>query len=179
MYIVSVLAVIVISWYLSDAQGVQMWIIDPPTILVMALFAFTILLGSGFLKDFNNALRLGIQKKCGNESANELKRSIEAVCLVRKVLVAAGMFLLFFELTQILMTTDLSEPSASIGYMMATGLKAPVYASMAILVLLPLESTLKMKLWNIQDIRGVQAEVKNQEGQTMQGESESQDAQRE
>lgn len=153
MYIVSVLAVVFASWYLANAQGGQMWLVDLPTIFVMVLFVFTILLGAGFLKDFNNAFRLGLWRKQGNESANELKRAIEAVRLVRKVLVASGMFLLFFELTQILLAIDIeiSELPSGAGFMLSTGLKAPAYASVAILVLLPLESTLQMKLWNIQE----------------------------
>ncbi len=165
MYIVSVLAVIVVSWYLADAQGMGdiTWIADPVTVIVMALFVFTILLGAGFLKDFNNAFRLGLWKGRGGESVNELKRAIEAVCLVRKILVAAGAFLLFFELTQILVTMDLSEMSASIGYMLSTGFRAPVCASAVILMLLPMESTLKMKLWNLQEDRKLQVESENQE----------------
>ena len=162
MYIVSVLAVIVVSWYLADAQGMGdiTWIADPVTVIVMALFVFTILLGAGFLKDFNNAFRLGLWKGRGGESVNELKRAREAVCLVRKILVAAGAFLLFFELTQILVTMDLS---ASIGYMLSTGFRAPACASAVILMLLPMESTLKMKLWNLQEDRKLQVESENQE----------------
>ena len=125
-----------------------------------AAVVFTILLGAGFLKDFNNAFRLGLWKGRGGESVNELKRAIEAVCLVRKILVAAGAFLLFFELTQILVTMDLS---ASIGYMLSTGFRAPACASAVILMLLPMESTLKMKLWNLQEDRKLQVESENQE----------------
>lgn len=164
MYMVSILVVIAASWLLVNGQGGEIWIIDPPTIFVMALFVFTILLGSGFLKDFNNAFRLGLWKKRAGESANELKRAIEAVCLVKKVLAAAGAFLLFFELAQILTTLDLTEPSASLGSMLLIGLAAPLYASAMILVLLPMESTLKMKLWNIQE------ESENQEIQNVQRE---------
>ena len=68
--------------------------------------------------------------------------------------------MLFFELTQILVTMDLS---ASIGYMLSTGFRAPACASAVILMLLPMESTLKMKLWNLQEDRKLQVESENQE----------------
>ena len=167
MYIVSVLAVIVVSWYLADAQGVGdiVWIADPETVIVMALFVFTILLGAGFLKDFNNAFRLGLWKGRGGESVNELKRAIEAVCLVRKILAAAGAFLLFFELTQILMTMDFFELPAGMGYMLSTGLRGPVCASA-----LPMESVLKMKLWNIQENRNLREKSEDQESPDVQRE---------
>lgn len=172
MYIVSVLAVIVVSWYLADAQGVGdiVWIADPETVIVMALFVFTILLGAGFLKDFNNAFRLGLWKGRGGESVNELKRAIEAVCLVKKILAAAGAFLLFFELTQILMTMDFFELPAGMGYMLSTGLRAPVCASAVILMLLPMESVLKMKLWNIQENRNLREKSEDQESPDVQRE---------
>lgn len=155
MYIVSILAVIIISKHLTIGGSGVFWPFNF-TMVVMLLFDITLLAGAGFLKDFNNAFRLAIRRKNREEAAGELKRAIEAVRLTRKLTLATGFFFLFFEAVQLLITTDFSNLTADIGEMMVSGLSAPLYSAAIILVLLPMESKLRLKLWNVQETGDVQ-----------------------
>lgn len=157
MYIISILAVIIISRLLTTGNTGG-WLFDYLTITVMLLFDFTLLAGTGLLKDFNNAFRLSIRRRNGKESLSELRRSIEAVRLTRKVTLASGMFFLFFEAAQILMKVNWDEVASGssgtdLGGMLATGLSAPLYAAAIILILLPMESILRLRLWDMQEKR--------------------------
>lgn len=156
MYIISILAVIIISRLLTTGNTGG-WLFDYLTITVMLLFDFTLLAGTGLLKDFNNAFRLSIRRRNGKESLSELRRSIEAVRLTRKVTLASGMFFLFFEAVQILMKVNWNEVASGsgtdLGGMLAPGLSAPLYAAAIILILLPVESILRLRLWDMQEKR--------------------------
>lgn len=151
MYIISILAVIIMCKFFTEGGSGIFWPLNLFPLILMLLFIFSLLAGTGLLKDFNNAFRLSIWKKNRGESVNELRRALEAVGLVRKILLTTGAFLFFFEATQILLTLDLSSDSlASLGYMVASGLIGPLYSITITLVLLPIESMLKLKLWNAQ-----------------------------
>ena len=97
MYFISVLAVVLVSWFMLGfgLGGNVTWFIDAPSLLILLVFAATMLLSTGLLKDFNNAFRL-IAKKGAEASVREVKRAIEAVALARKVMLAAGGFTVCF-----------------------------------------------------------------------------------
>lgn len=160
MYIISILAVVIISKYLTTGSSGVFFPFNF-TIVVMLLFDITLLAGAGFLKDFNNAFRLAIRRKNREESAGELERAIEAVRLTRKLTLATGIFFLFFEAVQILVTMDFSEvwsgSGTELGEMMVSGLAAPLYSAAIILVLLPMESALRLKLWSVREMEKPEA----------------------
>lgn len=158
MYIISILAVVILSKLLTIGSGI-FWPLDYFTLLLIVLFNFTLLTGAGFLKDFNNAFRLSIHNRKRKESIQELKRSVEAISLTIKTTLLTGIFLFFFECAQILRTMDLSE-DFPLGETLMSGISAFVYSSAIILVLLPMESVLKLKLWNAQKTQEILCEQK-------------------
>jgi len=151
MYFISVLAVVIVSAFFlllggpGPGSGKIYWFIDVPSLLPLILFNVPMLIGAGLFRDFNNAFRFGIRKG-GEESLIELKRAIEAVTLVRRVTLAAGGFDLIFQLVLIL--GMLSSPE-TLGPCLAVGMLGLLYAFAFVLILLPLESRLKMKLQNM------------------------------
>ncbi|MCI8561842.1 MAG: hypothetical protein HFH03_12110 [Dorea sp.] len=150
MYIISILAVIILSKFFTVGSGL-FWPTDFFTLTLIVLFNFTLITSAGFLMDFNNAFRLSIPNRKHQESIQELKRAVEAVRLTIKTTLITGVFLFFFESAQIIMTLDLTEDALpSIGGMIMPGISAPIYSSAIILVLLPMESMLRLKLWNAQ-----------------------------
>lgn len=150
MYIISILAVIIMSKFFTEGSSGIFFPLNPYPLTLILLFSFSLLTGTGLLKDFNNAFRISLWKKNRGESVNELKRAIEAVSLVKKISLMAGVFLFFFEACQILTTLDLSSLSEPLGIMIVNGLIGPLYSATIILILLPMESMLKLKLWNAQ-----------------------------
>ena len=142
MYLISVLSVIVVSGFLLMlGRGNVAWFIDAPSLLVILLFDGMILLSSGLTKDFNNAFRM-VLKNGKEEGLSEIKRAIEAVVLVRKTTMAAGVFSMIFGM--IMAIGALADPSM-LGPNLAVACLTLLYALAVELILLPLESRLKMK----------------------------------
>lgn len=146
MYFISVAAVVVVSGFLlMVGNGNVVWFLDVPSLLVVLLFDSMILISSGLTKDFNNAFRMAL--KNGKEKGlSEIKRAIEAVALVRKTTLAAGVFSMIFGL--IMAIGQLDDP-AMMGPNLAVASLTLLYALAVVLILLPLESRLKMKLQNL------------------------------
>lgn len=167
MFIISILAVVIISKFFTVGSGI-FWPVDYYTIVLLLLFNFTLLTSAGFLKDFNNAFRLSIPNRKRQESIQELKRAVEAVRLTIKTTLITGVFLFFFESAQIVMTTDLSSPDFYLGEMITPGISAPIDAAAIALVLLPMESMLRLKLWNVQKAQEILCEQKSLDSQDTQ-----------
>lgn len=146
MYLISVVTVIVVSGLLLlMGRGDVMWFIDLPSLLIILLFDGMLLFGAGLVKDFNNAFRMGFGKG-GKEGLSEIKRAIEAVALVRKTTLAAGVFSMVFSF--ILAMRYLADP-ARIGPTLAVAGLTLLYALAIELILLPLEARLRLKLQNL------------------------------
>ena len=146
MYLISVLSVIVVSGFLLMlGRGNVAWFIDALSLLVILLFDGMILLSSGLTKDFNNAFRM-VLKNGKEEGLSEIKRAIEAVVLVRKTTMAAGVFSMIFGM--IMAIGALADPYM-LGPNLAVACLTLLYALAVELILLPLESRLKMKLQNL------------------------------
>lgn len=146
MYLISVVTVIVVSGLLLlMGRGDVMWFIDLPSLLIILLFDGMLLFSAGLVKDFNNAFRMGFGKG-GKERLSEIKRAIEAVALVRKTTLAAGVFSMVFSF--ILAMGYLADP-ARIGPTLAVAGLTLLYALAIELILLPLEARLRLKLQNL------------------------------
>lgn len=150
MYFISVLALIITSIFffiVGPGKGSNMiyWFIDLPSLLPLILFNITMLLSAGLLKDFNNAFRF-VGRTDQEESMAKLRRSVEAVRLARRVTLAAGGFDLFFQFILILGRMDSPE---MLGPYIAIGMLGLLYAFAFVLLLLPMESRLQIKLQNM------------------------------
>lgn len=154
MYLLSFLAVVVVSLFtigltsigvLGNWSGVY-WYFDTWSFILLIIVCVPILIGSGLFKDFNNAFLLAVKTKRKSEaSLPEVKHAIEAVFLVRKVLVAGGTFIVLLTLVFILacLTPEYYE---IVGKNTAVALLPLVYAFAIDLLLLPIESRLKVRL---------------------------------
>ncbi len=148
LHLISVIALLVVSvgimfTWTPDWRHVLVALIDAPSLLQLLLFDLTILIGSGLQKDLINALRLlGTEKREGSEE--ELRRALEAVCLLRKASVCSGFFFLLFETVPILMVW-FTTPS-KLGPMLAVAVLTNLYAQALSLLLLPAQSRLRLKL---------------------------------
>ena len=146
MYFISIVAVVCISGFLLMlGQGSVVWLIDMPSLIVILLFDITMLFSAGLVKDFNNAFRM-VLRTGKDESVTEMKRAIEAVGLVRKTTLSAGVFSMIFGL--IMAMGQLGNPEL-LGPNLAVASLTLLYALAFILILLPLESRLRMKLQNL------------------------------
>ena len=102
MYIVSILAVIllmIIMMAFTGSLGISMvaCYIDTPSLILLIILCVPMLISSGLMKDFNRAFKIVIAKN-KEVSLTEIKRSIEAVELVMKVLIYGAVFILIFTL---------------------------------------------------------------------------------
>ncbi len=149
MYFLSFLGVVLISAFmmmLSTGGGGLVYFLDFPSALVMLLFGSTILLSAGLLKDFNNAFRLVVRMGREKESAvseGELRRAIEAVRLAIKTMLTGGVF--YFLFTCVLIMVQLDTPE-KLGPMLAVGMLVLLYGLAVVLILLPLEARLRVRL---------------------------------
>lgn len=146
MYILSIIAVVVGTLIMSlfserGLIGILSYI-DGVSIIMLLVLTVPMLIASNLLKDFNNAFRLS-NKKNKISSMGEIKRAIEAVDLVMKVLLAAGGFIAIFVL--VIIMGELDDPS-TIGPKMAVAFLSLIYALAIDLFLLPLKSRLKIRM---------------------------------
>lgn len=168
MYLLSFLAVVIVSLFtiattsigltgnLSEAYLIYF---DVWSFGILIILCFPILISSGLVKDFNNAFRLTVKVKSKTDteqeekkretevSLPEIKRAIEAVVLVRKVLIAGGTFIVLLTVTFIL--AYFTSDSDALGNTIAAALLPLVYAFAADIFLLPIEVRLKVRLNDI------------------------------
>ena len=147
MYIFSILAVVllmIIMMACTGSLGMSMLAcyIDMPSLILLIVLCVPMLISSGLMKDFNRAFKIGITKN-KEVSLTEIKRSIEAVELVMKVLIYGAVFILIFTLIIILRSlNDLSH----LGPNLAVAVLPLIYALALELILIPLKSRLRIKM---------------------------------
>ena len=146
MYFISIITVILgtclMCMFGGGGFGGLIFFIDGMSFLILLVLTVPMLVASGLLKDFNSAFRLSVIKsKIKNMS--EIKRAIEAVDLVMKVLITAGAFIAACLFIMIMHTLD--DPS-TLGPKTAVASVSLIYALAMNLFLLPLKSRLKIRL---------------------------------
>lgn len=175
MYLLSFLAVVVVSVFtigltvggVTGSWGGAYLYFDTWSFAMLIILCVPILIGSGLFKDFNNAFRLAVKikakteteetevkqetKKKGKTEASlpEVKHAIEAVSLVRKVLIAGGTFIVLLSLIAIFayLNPEYYESGMHVvGINTAVALLPLVYAFAVDIFLLPIESRLKVRL---------------------------------
>lgn len=117
-------------------------VLDIITLGLLLILFVPVLVSSGLWKDFNNAFRLGIGKKKA-EGLLELKRAEEAVKLGIKSIVAGTAFIMALSTVQLLYMLD---DLASLGPNLSVILLSLVYGMLIVLILLPLQSILNVKI---------------------------------
>lgn len=115
--------------------------IDIPTLLLLLVLAAPTFLHSGLGKDFKRAFSVNEQGK--NWTLSELKRMLEAVDLLRRQFVYAGVFVALAQMVVMLLSLD--EPAA-IGPSVSIILLAGVYVAVFALPLMPLKVEIKKRI---------------------------------
>lgn len=146
MYLISIITVILgiglLNLFSGDPISGVTYFLDAVSFVMLGILTVPMLISSGLVKDFNNAFRLSMSKN-KISSMGEVKRAIEAVNLVMKVVLVAGVFIatcLF-----VIMLHELDAPE-TLGPKTAIAILSLVYALAINLFLLPLKSRLKMRL---------------------------------
>lgn len=143
MYLLSIVCVVVVTAVMGFVTGISIGrLFDIISLLLLVLFLIPMLVSAGLLKDFNNAFRLVVGKQCP-EGLMELKRAKEAVSLAVRVSIAASVFLSVLSGALILFT---AEDLTQLGPSVAVALITLIYGLGLILVLLPLQSRLNLKI---------------------------------
>ena len=146
MYFISIIAVILgtclMCFFGGGGANGLVSLIDGMSFLILLVLTVPMLVASGLLKDFNSAFRLSVSKN-KIKNMGEIKRAIEAVDLVMKVLITAGVFVAICSFTLIIATLD--DPS-TLGPKVGVAVISLMYALAMNLFLLPLKSRLKIRL---------------------------------
>ena len=148
MYLISFIAVI-LTIVLSSTEAwvwgkssVFLYFMDFPTLILLLIICVPFLISTGLIKDFNNAFRIVLSRK-KKTTLIELKRAVEAVSLTIKSLLCTGILISVMSLFMMLHTLDTPE---SIGPKISVCILSIIYVCVFILILLPLRSTLNLRI---------------------------------
>lgn len=145
MFFLSIIGVIlttIVIFALTGGLYAIARVMDLATLLLLLIIFIPLLVSSGLWKDFNNAFRLGIGKKKA-AGLLELKRAKEAVGLSIKIIVAGTVFIMAVSAVQVLY---MLESPALLGPNLAVIILSLVYGMFVVLILLPLQSILNVKI---------------------------------
>lgn len=175
MYLLSFFIVLLVSFYtIAVPIGVTgnwdyvFYYFDLGSFVLLILLCVPILIGSGLFWDFNNAFRLAIRTKEKVEERNEkedknekqkvkkrkevslleIKHAIEAVSLVRKVLITGGIFLVLLTLVEVF-SYLIPGSEEGFGPNLSITILPLLYAFAIDLFLLPIEARLKVRQNNM------------------------------
>lgn len=115
---------------------------DLVSIALMLLLTIPMFIASGMVKDFTKALRFMFNSKIEYER-NDYRKMLEAVTLLIKLNICAGLFTMVAGFVTILGT--LSD-MASLGPRIMTTITAIFYSLFICLILFPIQSKIKSKL---------------------------------
>lgn len=141
--IVGVVAGVLLLCFVTQESGfVQLlYMVDGITLVILLLVVITIMISAGLHKDFIQAFRLALSK--GEDiSLPKLKRAKEAVDLTIKSIVGAGVLISSIGAVQSF-AQGLQETTMPCLGVSALGI---VYAVMLFLLLLPIQTKLKVKI---------------------------------
>lgn len=147
MYLLSFVSVILLTGVMcanSFGSNISFFarVRDFPAAFLLVLFLIPLLISAGLLRDFNNAFRLGIGKKTA-ESLLELRRAKESVSLTIKIMKSLSVFICAIQ--GIVILYKLHDLSA-LGPYIVTALLSLIYGMGIVLILLPLQARLKIKI---------------------------------
>lgn len=117
------------------------WFIDLPSLICILVLTVPILLRSGLGKDFLRALKL--LKKGYQCHLSELRRTLDAVELMQKQVLCAGVFSMLFSFVYVLASVNTPE---LLGPNMAVAVLTIFYAVILEMLLLPLQIEVKRRM---------------------------------
>lgn len=117
------------------------WFIDAPSLICVLALSAPILLRSGLGKDFLRAFKL--LKKGYRCRLSELRRTLDAVELMQKQVLCAGVFSMIFSFVYVLATVNNLE---YLGPNMAIAVLVVFYAVILEMLLLPLQIETKRRI---------------------------------
>ena len=148
--VLSVVAAIFCMVFLSQGSFSMIgYFIDLPGLIFLALLVIPAVCISGFAKDFGKGLAISMQKN--SEVTLQLNKSIEAVKLVQKLLIYAGVFISLFSFVVVVQVMPDAVQYSAQEYMQVFGNNFAVailplmYALVFSLLLLPVSAVLQRK----------------------------------
>lgn len=144
MYLIAAISVVVVFAlaFILGGGTTLAWFVDLPSFLMFLIVIIPVLIGSGLLKDFGRAFKIGVSKK-ETFPLVQMKNAVCAVKLVIKTLLATAGFLSATAIVLILGNmTDLAKlgPNLSVVCMSFS------YAFFFVLILLPLKARIEKKI---------------------------------
>ena len=124
----------------DGADFVDMYV-DIPALVLIMLLTLPVFIGSGLWKDFLRAFVLNREE--GAWKLVELKRTLEAVELIQKLLVYAACLIFMFQTVSVLYSMDVLS---SLGPKLAMMLRSGVYVAVLELLLAPLKLETKKRI---------------------------------
>lgn len=118
---------------------------DFGSLIVLLLFSLFILMATGKLKDFKNAVRYSVGKKGGASTLKALKEAQDAVVMLSQALIYGSVFISFFCGVDLLFRMD--NPAA-LGPSLSIILLTIVYAMFIEMILLVVRVNLQKKIQN-------------------------------
>lgn len=119
------------------------WLVDLPTLIIMAVFVVPILLRNGLWQDFKRAFRL--HKKGFTCHLSELRRTEDVIVMLQKQVQYAGMLTALISCIYVLI--NISDPSM-LGPNVAVAVLSLIYTVILEMLLLPLHLTVKSRIIN-------------------------------
>lgn len=127
--------------------GRLFFLLDPPSLVIVLLFAVPVLLKGGVWKDFVRAWRL--LKKEYTCHLSDLRRTLDVVEMMQKQVLYGGVVCVLMTLITIL--ANLSDP-ASLGPNLAVAILSMLYALLIEMLLLPLQLEVKRRIIDYMDV---------------------------
>lgn len=148
MYLLSffIFVVLCVGFLTLTTGGNLVYFIDAPSLLLLILIVVPMLMSAGLLKDFNSAFKLGVNVKKPAKKM-ELMRAVEAVSFMIRVLWAGAVFCSVFQLVTV--AIKYADNFEVLFRASAVSLVPLGYAVFFVLLLLPLQSRLKVRLDNL------------------------------
>lgn len=146
MYIISILAlvVVIVLMALFSGLGIITYLIDLPSIILLVLITFPILLSTGLLKDFGKAFNL-VLVKSKDISLVQLKKSLEAISLAIKTNFYASGFITIFAFIQVV---NAQVSLDRLGPNLAVAILPLAYAFAINIILISIKYKLKLMILN-------------------------------
>ena len=150
MFLLSLLLLLIFSVYYICALlgGHVAYYIDPPSMLLLFLITIPVLMSAGLFKDFNNAFRFSARRK-PDCSRRELERAIEAVRLTIKTLWAGSVLNVTIALIYAFILN--AQNTETLLPYLSVSIIPLLYASFFVILLLPMQSRLKLRLDELSD----------------------------
>lgn len=141
MEIISVVLGLFLMCFVPTNNVRILWFMDPPSLILLLVLTIPVLFRNGLGKDFLRAFKL--LKKGYNCRLGELRRTLDAVEMMQKQIIWAGITILMVSFIQVL--AYISDP-ASVGPSVAVSCLSILYAAVMEMLLLPLQIEAKRRI---------------------------------